>query len=203
VIDALLDWLAGLSATAQYAALMVLSAIENVFPPVPADVAVALGAFLARRGEVSAPLLGVLCWFANCASATAIFWLAREKGDDFLASRMGRALVPEDAQKAVHDAYEKWGVVGIFVSRFLPGFRAAVLPVAGAVGLSPLRALPPAFAASACWYAMLITVGLALGASWEAVRHGLDVLNHVLGAVALATTVALAVALWRALRHPR
>ena len=30
---------------------MALSALENVFPPVPADIAVALGAFLARRGE--------------------------------------------------------------------------------------------------------------------------------------------------------
>ncbi|MCL4822011.1 MAG: DedA family protein [Vicinamibacteria bacterium] len=203
MIDALLDWLAGLPATGQYAALMLLSAIENVFPPVPADVAVALGAFLARRGEVSAPLLGVLCWLANCASSTGVFWLARAKGDDFLASHVGRALVSQDAQKAVHDAYEKWGVVGIFLSRFLPVFRAAVLPVAGAVGLSPLRALPPAFAASACWYAMLITVGLALGASWDAVRHQLDVLNHVLSVVAVVTSVALAAALWRALRHPR
>jgi membrane protein DedA with SNARE-associated domain len=203
LIDALLDWLAGLPAAAQYAALMAFSAVENVFPPVPADVAVALGAFLARRGEVSAPLLGVLCWLANCASSAGVFWLAREKGDDFLASRVGRALVPEDAQKAVHDAYEKWGVIGIFLSRFLPGFRAAVLPVAGAVGLSPLRALVPAFAASACWYAMLITLGLALGASWEAVRHNLDVLNHVLGAVAAVTTIGLGVALWRALRRRR
>ena len=36
-----------------YLVLMALSALENVFPPVPADTAVALGAFLARRGEVS------------------------------------------------------------------------------------------------------------------------------------------------------
>ncbi|MCM2256885.1 MAG: DedA family protein [Vicinamibacteria bacterium] len=201
MLDALLDWLAQLPALAQYAVLMLFSAVENVFPPVPADVAVALGAFLARRGEVSAPLLGVLCWLANCASSTGVFWLAREKGDDFLASRVGRALVPEDAQKAVHDAYEKWGVAGIFFSRFLPGFRAAVLPVAGAVGLAPLRALLPAFTASALWYTMLITLGLALGASWEAVRDNLEHLNRALGVLAAVTAVGLGVWLWRSLRR--
>lgn len=201
MLDALLDWLAQLPAAGQYAVLMLFSAVENVFPPVPADVAVALGAFLARRGEVSAPLLGVLCWLANCVSSAGVFWLAREKGDDFLASRVGRALVPEDAQKAVHDAYEKWGVAGIFVSRFLPGFRAAVLPVAGAVGLAPLRALLPAFTASALWYTMLITLGTALGASWEAVRDNLEHLNRALGVMAGITAVGLGAWLWRSLRR--
>ena len=38
-----------------YVVLMALSALENVFPPVPADVAVVLGAFLAQRGLASAP----------------------------------------------------------------------------------------------------------------------------------------------------
>lgn len=201
MLDALLDWLAQLPAAAQYAVLMLFSAVENVFPPVPADVAVALGAFLARRGEVNAPLLGFLCWLANCASSAGVFWLAREKGDDFLASRVGRALVPLDAQKAVHEAYEKWGVIGIFFSRFLPGFRAAVLPVAGAVGLDPLRALLPAFTASGCWYTMLITLGLALGASWEAVRDNLEHLNRALGALAAVAAVGLGAWLWRSLRR--
>ena len=52
-----------------YLVLMVLSALENVFPPVPADTAVALGAFLARRGEVSVVPLAALCWLANIGSA--------------------------------------------------------------------------------------------------------------------------------------
>ena len=56
-MDPFLSWLASLPTLPTYVVLMLLSALENVFPPVPADVAVALGAFLAQRGEVSAPLL--------------------------------------------------------------------------------------------------------------------------------------------------
>ena len=51
VADQFLDWVAGLPQAGVYAVLIVLSAVENVFPPVPADVAVVLGAFLSQRGH--------------------------------------------------------------------------------------------------------------------------------------------------------
>src|SRR5262249_39726995 len=69
MVDAFLDWMARLPTPLMYAVLALLSAVENVFPPAPADVAVALGAFLAQRGALSAPLLGLVCWAANTASA--------------------------------------------------------------------------------------------------------------------------------------
>ena len=71
MLERLLDALASLPLVPTYLVLMVLSALENVFPPVPADTAVALGAFLARRGEISVVPLAILCWLANLASACA------------------------------------------------------------------------------------------------------------------------------------
>ena len=70
-------WVQGLPGAAVYAVLVLLSALENVFPPVPADVAVVLGAFLAREGVMSAPLLGFICWLANTASAAGMYFFAR------------------------------------------------------------------------------------------------------------------------------
>jgi membrane protein DedA with SNARE-associated domain len=34
--------------------------------------------------------------------------------------------MPADVMFALEEAYGRWGVAGIFVSRFLPGVRAAV-----------------------------------------------------------------------------
>ncbi len=50
MLDRFLDWVAQLPELLVYIVLMALSALENIFPPVPADVAVVLGAFLAQRG---------------------------------------------------------------------------------------------------------------------------------------------------------
>lgn len=196
MLDRFLDWLAQLPAPATYGVLMVLSAVENVFPPVPADVAVALGAFLAQRGEVSPVLLGVSCWLANTSSSVALYFLARRHADVFRAG-WGRTLLPPRTLAAIQQVYDRHGVLGIFVSRFLPGFRAGVTPFAGVVGMPPLKALVPSASASALWYAFLIAAGSAFGLSWESVKALLASANRALALAAAAAAVILAVWLWR------
>ena len=201
MLEAVLDWLAGLPTAATYAVLALLSALENVFPPVPADVAVAMGAFLAQRGEVSAPLLGLLCWLANCGSAAATYFLGRAHGETFFASGWPRRLLPPEAQRVLHDAYEAHGVFGIFVSRFFPGVRAAVPPFAGVAGLGPVKALAPAFIASALWYALLILAGSRLGLEWQAVRHLVERTSLALSVVGAVATASFVLWLWRRVRR--
>jgi membrane protein DedA with SNARE-associated domain len=201
VLDRFLEWVAHLPALAVYVVLMALSAIENVFPPVPADVAVVLGAFLAQHGLTSAPLLGVLCWLANTASSSAMFFYARRRGRRFFEAGWRRKLMPPAAIIAIEKAYARHGVVGIFISRFLPGIRAAVTPFAGIVGMSPLRALVPAAVASGIWYAVLVSFGSFLGVNWKTARHILDDANRVLAIISVAITVAIAWWVWRRRHH--
>jgi membrane protein DedA with SNARE-associated domain len=199
--DRLLDALAALPSGPTYLLLMLLSALENVFPPVPADVAVALGAFLAHRGEVQAPLLGVLCWLANMGSSTAIYALARRHGSAF-RDGWGRRLVPAAAMAAIEDAYRKHGTLGIFLTRFLPGVRAAVLPFAGLAGVPPLLALVPAGLASALWYSFLIGAGTALGENWDGVKAIVEDANRILAVIAVVFAGAFLLWLRRRMRRP-
>ena len=201
--DTILDALAGLPTVQTYLVLMLLSALENVFPPVPADVALALGAFLAQRGEVSAPLLGFLCWGANSASSAGVYFLARAYGAEFFATGWRRSLLPPEAMDALHEAYARHGVGGIFFTRFLPGLRAAVTPFAGIAGVSPVRALVPAAAASALWYAFLTAAGAAFGENWEAVKGLIESANRALSMAAAVVTLLLGVYIWRLMRTPR
>lgn len=195
--ERLLDWMSGLPTAAVYLVLAVLSSVENVFPPVPADVAVVFGAFLSRRGITSAPLLGLVCWLANTASSAGMYFLARARGKRFFAKGWPSKLLTPDAIKALERVYRKHGVAGIFVSRFLPGLRAAVTPFAGVVDMSPARALIPAATASAIWYAILVAMGAALGRNWEAVERLLGTTNRVLAIVAGVAAALVAVWIWK------
>jgi membrane protein DedA with SNARE-associated domain len=197
VLERLLDALASLPLVPTYLVLMALSALENVFPPVPADTAVALGAFLARRGEVSVVALAVLCWLANVGSAAGTYVLARRHGREFFRDGWGRKLMPPEVLAALEEAYARWGVAGIFLSRFLPGLRAAVTPFAGVAGLRPARALVPAAVASAIWYALLAFAGYQLAGSWDAVKALVADTNRALGIAALVLAGAAAAWLWR------
>jgi membrane protein DedA with SNARE-associated domain len=197
VLDAFLEWVAGLPTLAVYLVLMALSALENVVPPVPADVAVVLGAFLAQRGVTSATLLGFCCWLANVGSSAAVYYLARARGEAFFRSGWARTLVPPRALEALRREYARHGVLGIFLSRFLPGLRAAVTPFAGVAGMPPARVLVPAAAASAIWYTFLVVVGSALGLHWDAARRFVEDTTRALGLIAALATAAAVLWLWR------
>ena len=197
MLDRFLDWVAQLPELAVYVVLMALSALENIFPPVPADVAVVLGAFLAQRGLTSAPLLGLLCWLANTVSAAGMFFYARHRGPRFFESGWPRKLMPPESIAALRKAYARHGVLGIFLSRFLPGVRAAVTPFAGVVGMSPWKALVPAAIASGIWYTVLVGFGSFLGLNWDTARAKVDDANRVLAAISVVVTLAIGIWLYR------
>ena len=201
MLDGILDALAALPRAPTYFVLMVLSAVENVFPPVPADTAVALGAFLARRGHLSVIPLALLCWLANTGSAAAMYAFARTHGPTFFREGWGRKIMPPGVMAALEEAYGRWGVAGIFVSRFFPGVRAAVTPFAGVAGLGPAQALLPAAVASAIWYALLAFLGYEVAENWDAVKALVADTNRTLGIAAVLLTTGAAFWLWRRSRR--
>lgn len=193
-------WVGGLPAPGIYAALGILAALENIFPPIPADTVVALGAFLAARGApVSALGVFLVTWTANVGGAVAMFLVARRYGRPFFASRLGRRLISERAMKRIEKLYDRWHLAGIFVSRFLPGYRAVVSPFAAIAGLKLRKALPPIAAASALYYAALVFGVHALGRNWDEVQHLVGRVGLILLIVAVVATVLI----YRAIRKKR
>lgn len=201
MLDGILDALGALPVVPAYLVLMALSALENVFPPVPADTAVALGAFLARRGAVSVVPLAALCWFANMASAAGMYTFARTHGPGFFREGWGRRIMPPGVMASLEEAYGRWGTAGIFLSRFLPGVRAAVTPFAGVAGLGPFQALVPAAVASAIWYGLLAFAGYEVAENWEAVKALVGRTNRALGIAAVVATAIAVAWLWRRSRR--
>jgi membrane protein DedA with SNARE-associated domain len=197
MLERFLDWLAGLPPLLVYVVLAVLSALENIFPPVPADVAVVLGAFLARRGVTAPVLLGVVCWLANVASAAAMYEVARVKGPAFFASGWPAKLMPPSAQAALQEAFARHGVLGIFLTRFLPAVRSAVTPFAGLSGMPFAKVMVPAATASAIWYAVLIAIGTVVADNWQRAQALVNDTTRVLGLIGAVVAVAFGFWLWR------
>ncbi len=122
-----------------------LAAAENVFPPVPADTVVAVGAFLSRFTSLSAGAILAVTWVANVGSACVVYVAARTVGRGFFKGRIERL-------------YARHGTWGIFVSRFLPVVRAVVPPFAGVAKLGAARTLIPVAVASGIWYGAVTIV---------------------------------------------
>lgn len=195
----LLEWLLGLPAAGVYAVVGTLAATENVFPPVPADTAVALGAFLSHSGTVSAVAIFAITWVANVGSAAAVYGGAYTVGRRFLGGPIGRRFVRPKALGRIETLYARHGLWGIFLSRFIPGVRAVVPPFAGVAHLSPAKALPPMAVASAIWYGMLTYIAARIAGRLEELIRLLDEVNRVALGAALGLA-GIIVLLWHVRR---
>jgi membrane protein DedA with SNARE-associated domain len=166
-------------------------------------VAAALGAFWAVRAGVSPVLVGFLCFLGNQASAVGVYVWVRRRGDAVRQSREFHLLLPPETQPAMRRYFDRFGGLGIFLSRFLPGLRAGVLPFAALNHVSPLRALLPAGIASLLWYVALTAAGSALGLAYDDVKTTVARVTGALGTVGIVIAAAGILLLWRAGRRAR
>jgi len=199
-VNDLLDALLGLPPAAVYGVIAALAAIENVFPPVPADSAVALGAFLSAGGRVSAWAVFGITWSANVAGATVVYGAARTAGRAFFRGAIGRRLLKPVALARLEQLYARYGVWGIFFSRFIPGVRAVVPPFAGIANLGSVRALVPVAVASALWYGTLTWVAATFIRNIGQITRIVTGINRVGLALGGVVVVVVAIVL---VRHRR
>ena len=195
-MDSFFSWLNVVPIGTLYAALAVVAAIENIFPPIPADTVVALGSFLAARGRGNILVAFLATWFGNVASAMLMYWLGARYG----AAKLERRLLGEKApgaEQRLSQLYGRYGVVALFASRFVPGVRALVPPFAGALRVPPVRAGLAIAGASAIWYGTVSYLGFTLGGNWQRVTRLIADYGRVLAVVAAIFLVLGAVIWWR------
>jgi len=179
----------------------VLAAVENIFPPVPADVSVALGAFLAGRGYMNAWLVFALTWVANVGSAAGVYALARRHGALISRGFLGRHIFTPNTLAHIEEQYRRHGAYGIFFSRLLPVWRGVVMPFAGIARVPAWRALIPMALASAVYYGALTYVVSRLGTDLDVVLGMVRQVNSWLAIV--AGVLILVIALWIIRRRRR
>ncbi len=92
-LEALLGLIAGIPVEVAYVIVGVGAAIENIFPPVPSDLAVLAGGILAERGVLSARVVFFVAWLSNLALALAVYLGAYHFGAGVFSTRWGRWLL--------------------------------------------------------------------------------------------------------------
>lgn len=204
-MERLVSWLLELSSGTIYAVIGATTLVENIFPPTPSDLAVALGGFLTEHGRVSGVVVWAVACSANLTGTIIVYLLSRRYQKQFRQSRLGRQLLPADAIVALEREYLRFGIAGILLGRLLPGFRSVVAPFAGLVNLPVASALIPITAATFVWYAFLVWIGTRVGAEWESINRILGQLNRTLAIVAGLAIVLVAVLVlrWRRTRPMR
>ncbi|MBV6520953.1 MAG: putative membrane protein [Gemmatimonadaceae bacterium] len=165
-LQAFLERLSALPPETLFGAMAVLAALENVFPPIPADVLVAFGGFMAARNGASPWSAFLAVWIGNVLGAIAMYVVGRRLGADLVTRRLH--LHPgSNAESRIRRWHDRYGIGALFMSRFVPGIRAVMPPIAGSLRI-PLPVVATAIAsASALFYGLVTWLAFNAGANWE------------------------------------
>jgi membrane protein DedA with SNARE-associated domain len=193
LVDRLIAWMEGLPEALVYVVIGLMAGLENIFPPVPADVVALTGGFLAGRGVTDPVLSFLVVWICNVGTALLMYWVGRRYGTSFFRGRVGRMLLQPGQMSRLSALYQKHGGKVIFFSRYLPGFRAVVPIFAGTSGMTFVRAAVPIALASGLWYGLIVYLGATAGRNWEQIRASVESSGRWLG---IAAAILFAILGW-------
>jgi len=185
------EWLARLATlplAAIYAVAGAVAGIENIFPPFPSDVVVAFAAFVSARAKAPFWQIALVTWFGNVAGAMTMYFVGRRYGSLLLLEQLER-FAGKQATAYLQRMHARYGVLALFLSRFLPGVRAIVPPFAGAMQLPAWQVFWAMTVAGGIWYSFIVFLAYQAGERWETLLATLGRSTTVVGLVALAIAV--------------
>jgi LPXTG-motif cell wall-anchored protein len=183
-MQGVLHWLSSLPPVVLYLVMALAAAIENVFPPVPADTVVAFGSFLAAQGDGTLVGAFLATLIGNLGGASIMYAAGRRYG----ASHIEKRLLKGDgaaAEGRLRKLYERYGMGALFLSRFVPGVRALVPPFAGALKLPFLPSLVVMGVASGIWYGLIAWLAFRVGSDWDALQGTIKQYGTIAAAAAI------------------
>jgi len=169
-----------------YLFLFVFVMAEQIGLPTPAlPVMLAAGA-LARRGNLDFGTIVGVSVAGSLLSDTIWYEAGRRRGGSVLSRLCRLSLEPDSCVRRTEGAFLRYGPLTLVVAKFFPGLNTVAPPMAGALGMRPLRFLLLDTLAALVW-----VVGLA-GAGWLFADQLEIVVGRLVGFGALLGYVAAA-----------
>jgi len=181
MLKELIDWYLGALDTGGYLLIALLMAIESSIVPLPSELVIPPAAILAHQGKLSMVGIIIAGTIGSWIGATLMYWVSRVAGRP-LVLRYGRYffISPEKVQAAERWA-ERFGAVGVFISRLLPVVRHLIGIPAGVTRLSYKTYSIYTLLGSAIWCSVLCWVGVVAGKDEELLKG--DVRQFTLWAI--------------------
>ncbi|HYB90432.1 MAG TPA: DedA family protein [Candidatus Binataceae bacterium] len=168
-----------------YLGLFVVLVLCGLGLPLPEDVALLAGGFLAHRGVTRYPITLAVSLVGVAAGDNSLFFLGRRFGTEVV--RYFAILGPGSQVRVarIKEFIDRHGNRAIFYARFLAGFRALVYLTAGSFGVSPVRFLFYDVLGAVISVPIVVSLGYLFGAQLEVLIKYLGGLERLIAIVAV------------------
>ena len=113
------SWITSFISSAGYLGIVVLIALENIFPPIPSEVILPLTGFLVNKGELHFFGVLVASTLGSVLGALFLYYVSRKLGEErvyTLADRYGKflGLSKSDVKRALQWFHKRGGKLAFF-----------------------------------------------------------------------------------------
>jgi membrane protein DedA with SNARE-associated domain len=164
----IVTWMEGLPPGWIYFTIFVVAYLENVIPPIPGDMVIVFGGYLAGLGSVGFVPVVVLATIAETLGFMSVYALGRWIGDAALDPSRLRWVPKRPAWKA-RDWLQRWGYGVVAANRFLSGARAVISLMVGAAKMPPVPVALWALLSAAVWTTLITYLGATVGENWAVI----------------------------------
>lgn len=203
MMSSLEQWLVQALADYGLLAVFITMILESACIPIPSEIVVPYGGFLAAQGHVALWQVILAATLANLIGSSVAYGVGRYGGRT-LVVRYGRYVFisPHHLDKA-DEWFERRGQMTVLVTRMMPGVRTFISVPAGVARMPFVRFAVYTFLGALPWNAALAYLGFAFGTNWERLQGYFSRFNWVVWALLALALVAAVVWKWRGARASR
>ncbi len=193
---ALEDWLIRVLTEYGLVAILVTMTFESACIPVPSEIVVPYGGFLASQGYTTLWAVILVATLANVLGSS-IAYAAGRYGGRALVLRYGRyVLLSEHHLDRADDWFARRGEITVFVTRMMPGVRTFISVPAGVARMPYGKFVVYTFMGALPWNAALAYLGHLFGSNWASLQEQLSRFNYLIWALLVLAAAALLV-VWK------
>lgn len=166
-----------------YIGILLLIALENIFPPVPSEVILTFGGFMTTNTDLTIMGVVIASTIGSVLGAVVLYGIGLLLDVENLGKIIDRwghilRLTRDDLQKA--DAwFDKYGPWTVFFCRFVPLIRSLISIPAGMSNMNFALFLILTTIGTFIWNIVLINLGASVGESWDSIVEYMDIYSNI------------------------
>ena len=179
----MVQWMQGLPPLSIYMVFLLIAYFENVIPPIPGDVLVAFGGYLAAESIVGLTPVLLITTIASVFGFMTMYWLGsrwgvsiEEKREKFWLMRF----IPLKYMTKVREWMGRWGQGVILANRFLAGTRSVISLTAGISHTRISTTILCSTISSLLWNGILLGFGWIVHENWKVIGEYLSIYGRII-----------------------
>ena len=177
------NWITEVMNTYGYIGILLLIALENIFPPIPSEVILTFGGFMTTTSNMSIIGVIIVSTIGSVVGAIVLYGiglLIDVNRLEKIVDKWGHILrlTSKDIDKA-NAWFHKFGVWAVFLGRLVPLVRSLISIPAGMAHMNFWVFLLFTTLGSLIWNSILVSVGAAVGTSWSTIVGYMDTYSNV------------------------